>query len=451
MRLRSALGACGVRWPAVPSPRANRLLALLYQLQDSECWSAERLREAQQEQAGELLHYARKEVPLYAGRLKDARPPEPGSTSWLEIPLLTREDVQQHAADLRSRAIPASHGRVFENRTSGSTGQPVAVLRTGLTQLLWEAISLREHLWQHRDASLTEAIIRANGPRAPAPEGRRFAGWGIPFDLLWKCGPAHALDMRTDVAAQAAWLRNLRPDYFLTYPSNLEALLEHVTVQERVTFREVICVGEAVSDELRKRCMALTGARITSNYSSQELGYIALQCPDCGQFHVQSESVYVEILDEEGHPSPPGTVGRVVVTDLHNFAMPLIRYVIGDYAQIGEPCRAGRGLPSLRRVLGRRRNMLLYPDGRRTWPLTGFARFGEVAPIRQYQFIQHSRSDIEVRLVVPKPLAVAELRALSGIIVDSLGHPFRLRFRQFPRPLPRTRGGKFEEFVCLAQ
>src|SRR5687767_13138633 len=142
--LRPASRVAGLRWPVVTSPRASQLLALLYQLQESEYWSAERLLEAQREQAGELLRYARYEVPFYSkrlsgNRLSGMRLPEPGSPGWLAMPLLTREDIQLNAADLRGRTIPAGHGRVFENRTSGSTGQPVVVLRTALTQLMWEA------------------------------------------------------------------------------------------------------------------------------------------------------------------------------------------------------------------------------------------------------------------------------------------------------------------------
>ena len=164
-----------------------------------------------------------------------------------------------------------------------------------------------------------------------------------------------------------------------------------------------------------------------------------------------TESVVLEVLDDTGVPCASGQIGRVVVTDLHNFAMPLIRYAIGDYAEVGKPCTAGRSLPSLRRILGRRRNMIMRPDGRRHWPLTGFSRFDEVAPIRQYQFIQHTREHIEVRLVADEPLSSGQRDGPARIIRDSLGQPFELTLRQLPGPLPRTAGGKFEEFVCLAR
>ena len=96
-------------------------------------------------------------------------------------------------------------------------------------------------------------------------------------------------------------------------------------------------------------------------YSSQEVGYIALECPTGESYHVQAENVLVEVLDDQDRPCSPGDVGRVVVTALHNFATPLLRYDIGDYAEVGAPCPCGRGLPALRRIMGRQRNMALLP------------------------------------------------------------------------------------------
>ena len=88
-------------------------------------------------------------------------------------------------------------------------------------------------------------------------------------------------------------------------------------------------------------------------YTCQEAGYLALQCPDYPHFHVQSENVLLEVVDDVGQPCGPGEVGRVLITSLNNFATPLIRYELGDYAEVGAPCPCGRGLPVLKRIMGR--------------------------------------------------------------------------------------------------
>lgn len=99
----------------------------------------------------------------------------------------------------------------------------------------------------------------------------------------------------------------------------------------------------------------------------------------------------MEILDENGKPCEPGELGRVVVTPLDNFAMPLIRYDIGDYAEVGKHCPCGRGLPVLKRIVGRVQDLVVLPSGERRWTLLSAGNiesFLEIAPIRQYQFVQ---------------------------------------------------------------
>jgi phenylacetate-CoA ligase len=105
-------------------------------------------------------------------------------------------------------------------------------------------------------------------------------------------------------------------------------------------------------------------------------------------------------------------------------------------------------LPTLRRIVGRERNLIVKPDGSRHWPMVGFARFREVAPVSQYQLIQESPLMIEVRLVCERPPTPAEEEALRDVILASLGFPFALRFSYFPDRIPPSASGKYEEFIC---
>jgi phenylacetate-CoA ligase len=182
-------------------------------------------------------------------------------------------------------------------------------------------------------------------------------------------------------------------------------------------------------------------------YSSQETGYLALQCPDHPHYHVQSESVLLEVVDDQGRPCAPGEVGRVLVTCLNNFATPLIRYEIGDYAEVGEPCPCGRGLPVLKRIMGRYRNLLTLPDGSRRWPRLGYeSKLQDIAPIELMQMVQRNLDEIDVRLVVPRPLSATEQESLTGFIQKNLGHPFRLRF-EYVDSIRNPANGKIEQFI----
>ncbi len=187
---------------------------------------------------------------------------------------------------------------------------------------------------------------------------------------------------------------------------------------------------------------------MTDCYSSQEIGYLTLECPDAPLHHIMSEAVIVELLRDDGTPCGEGELGRVVVTDLHNFATPMIRYAIGDYAEAGPPCPCGRGLPTLKRIVGRERNLLRLADGRRHWPLVGGLNFRDVAPVSQYQVIQHSFEGVELRLVCERPLTAGEEADLIAMMLAALGHDFAIDLSYFEDRLPRGANGKFEEFIC---
>lgn len=433
-RLHSALP--GIAWPAIPSPQGAAVLALLYQLEQSQWLAPARLQEMQMRQLSLVLRHAYEHVPYYRNRWGA------GSHALSDLPLLTRHELVDNYDRLKSESIPREHGNVAEARTSGSTGTPVRLLKTRFLQLLWNAITLRDHRWHRRDLSTTFAAIRM------ARTGEHES-WGPATAGLVQTGRSFTLDVRADIDAQLEWLQRLRPSYLLTYPSNASALAAAALDRklEMHRLREVRTMGELLTPEIRQACHDAWGTPLVDLYSAEEVGYVALQCPDSEHYHVQSEALLVEVLDDRGEPAPPGETGRLVVTDLHNFAMPLIRYDIGDYAEVGAPCRCGRGLPVLRRIVGRARNMLVAADGRRYWPTFGQRSFFEIAPgLRQHQFVQTAPDFVEARLVVSGVLTDSQSQALRALIESKLPAGMRVGIVQV-ESLARGAGGKYEDFV----
>ena len=444
-----------VVWPSVPSQHGAMLQSMQRQLDETQWWPASTLIEHQLLQMDQLLQHAYGTVPWYRHRF-DELGFRPGGHMTLdslrELPFLTRREVQSAKSDLQSTADLSHYGGFVETQTSGSTGEPVRLRGTGLDQLLWEANTLREHQWHARDLSGKLASIRVFVQGGEPPDGTRLPDWGPPASELYATGPAVALRLSADIETQAKWLMGHNPDYLLTYPTNLAALLAHFSRRgERLQrLRGVRTVGETVTPALRAACLDTWGVPLTDMYSSQELGCIAVQCPLSGQYHVMAESVLVEIIGSDGRHCRPGEIGRLVVTKLHNFATPLIRYELRDHAEAGAPCACGRGLPTMSRILGRSRNMLTLPTGERSWPTVGFREYRDIAPVRQYQLVQTTLQDIEVRFAVERPLTGAEESRLASVIQNALGYPFQLKFVYFPDEIPRGAGGKFEEFVsCL--
>jgi len=446
----------GVVWPAVPGQQGLLLAALLTQLEQSQWWPVAAIEQAQMRQLRLLIEHAQRHSRFHAERLAEFRPDQAqGLREWLSaIPVMRRADLQSRRADIDCAWLPPEHGEVSLTHSTGSTGEPVSVRRSGLNGLIWMAMTLREHLWQQRDFSQSLAVVRAQlAEEDTARSGVTSLDWGAPVNHLFASGSSHGLNLQTDIMRQAEWLRQIMPGYLLTYPNNLAALLDLAEADtERLAglgrLKQVRTIGETLHDSLRERCRHVLGVGIADIYSTQEVGVIAIECPQGFGYHVMAEGVVTELLRDDGQACEAGDTGRVVVTDLHNFATPLIRYELGDLAEAGGPCPCGRGLPKIRRILGRERNLLRLPDGRRFWPLVGAFGYRDIAPVRQYQIIQRSLERVTLRLAVERSLSPAEEMGLTERLVEFLGFRFAVDFDCCTPNIPRGPGGKFEDFIC---
>ncbi|MBI4189916.1 MAG: phenylacetate--CoA ligase family protein [Betaproteobacteria bacterium] len=434
----------GVMWPAVSPPGAASVLALQFQFERTQWLPAERLRELQFRQLAVVLRHAYATVPYYHDQWRGVYDPTPELTParFCTLPLLERRGLQDHFETLKSSDIPAAHGATGEARTSGSTGAPVRVIKTQLSMLFWNAFTLRDHIWHRRNLRGKLAAIR-HGVTAG-----EFAGWGQATNGLVATGPSAVHGIEDDVEAQLSWLQGEQPEYLITHPSMAAELAKSSLAREvhLPRLREVRTFGELLTPEARELCREAWSVPVTDTYSSNEVGYIALQCPQHEHYHVQSEGVLVEILDDAGQACEPGQIGRVVVTTSHNFAMPLVRYELGDYAEVGEPCACGRGLPVLRRIIGRVRNMLVTASGERYWPSFGTRKFIEIAPVLQHQFVQKSFDTIEAKLVTANRLTAEQEEDLRRHILSRLPPGFELKF-VYCDGIPRSAGGKYEDFM----
>jgi phenylacetate-CoA ligase len=431
------------------------LLAILFQLEQSQWLSPAELAARQSAQLAQLVGHAYRTVPYYR-RCFDQLHLDPNTIaerdSWSKLPVLTRTDVQEAGDELVSTNVPKEHGQISTLMTSGSSGTPVVVRGTGLTRAIWQALTLREHIWHRRDFALSFAGIRyVRAGTARYPAGETLTDWGSATHGIVETGPAYLLNIESSIEEQAEWLTRVNPHYLLTYPSVLTGLAESFRDKPGAlaNLREVRTFGEIVDPSLRALAPMAWNVKLTDMYSSQENGYIALQCPETENYHVQNESILVEVINEQGRACQSGEVGRIVVTSLHNFAMPLLRYDIGDYAEVGDSCSCGRGLTVLRRILGRKRNLLTLPNGERRWPLFGEGEgLDRLPPIRQFQVVQHSVDRVEVKVVVNGPLSDSDQQAIKHYVQVTLGHPFQIDVNQVPA-ITRHPTGKFEDFISL--
>lgn len=438
-----------IEWPRVHTGMAAVTIALLAELEKTQWMRPEHIEAAQLHQARLLLRHHVDRNPWFAARIAAAglTPDMITSTeAFRRIPMLKRGDIQRAGDAFYATEVPKSHEPIMEIKTSGSTGEPVVVRKTNVNALFWGVHAIRDHHWAKRDQRGKISSIRADiFTYAESPS------WGMPMSMITRTGPAQGMPASMDIAEQLRRVREFKPSILLIYPNNLNAFLDEWEAGWDMDYiKHIKTIGETVSPELRARTKAITGLSIEDNYSSNEMGCMAIQCPDHNHYHIMSETVILEILDDDGNPCKPGETGRVVVTDLHNFISPLIRYDIGDFAVPGEPCTCGRGLPVLQRVVGREHSIIKRPDGTRGWPIFYGAKMNGIAPVRQYQFIQHTINDIEFRCYTDDPLTPEQESGLIALVQEALGHPFNINLIQYRERLPTTKVGKFQEFICKA-
>ncbi len=410
-------------------PRANTLLGAApayVRLHFSQYWGQERLRAHVAAHLGETLEAAAR-IPFYRERFGD----KPKARALSELPALPRAEVGELEGSVR-RLHP--DGVPFlSSRTSGSTGMPVPFLFDLSHQrgrFAARARYLRENGWDPLRRGAWIIHVRPESPDDELVHKPHLLG-------------SHFFSHVTDFEAQAAWLERLNPRYLYTYPANLQGLLPLFEPGSRrlPALRKVFTGSEVLDDAVRERVQAVLGVSIADNYGSTE-AFLAWECP-AGSYHVNAEHVVVELVDEAGHPVPPGAVGRVLVTTLENRLMPLVRYEIGDYAVAAEgPCRCGRGLPRIGRIIGRSINLFVDARGKLLvpWNLLHVLKLQPV--LQQYQIVQRTADRFLVRYVACRELNAEERLAVQVGFEEILGGRLALQFERLAR-IPRAPSGKF--------
>lgn len=441
-------------FPAVPATAAATMLAVQHQLRATQYLPPAELEALQFRQLGELTAHACRAVPHYADHLRRAglSPGQPLTReTWSGLPILTRQAVQESGAALHARELPPGHGSVSTATTSGSSGRPVTLRKTALAQFYWQCFVVREQEWQARDFSAPWMTVLRDATRTEPERSdplRRLPNWGEPLAAIYPTGPALFVDYRAEVAELLRILVREKPVYLTTFPSLLRELLSesHASGLRPEGLREVRSTGEALSPEVRAWCGELWGVKVTELYTAADIGVIALPCREHNALHVQSEGVFVEVLRDDGTPCEAGEEGRVVLTPLHNFAMPLLRYEIGDRAVVGARCACGRTLPVLASIPGRARDMLALPGGGRRFPFYGHNEIMRVDAIVQHQVAQTASDQVELRLVVRRPLTPAEEAHILAAAQAGIGPAHRISI-VYRDEIRRRSSGKFAEFT----
>jgi phenylacetate-CoA ligase len=306
--------------------------------------------ELQMLQLENLLRFTGKHAPFYRDSLKflDKLPKRGLYEQHLAyLPVLSCTDLQKYGQKFIVRRPLPGHGKARLIPYPKRPGPPVRIMATGLLDAWNRALDLRSQDWHGIDASSVHLdICNLNKQQEKVDEQ-----WSA---LPWS-GPLNTLSIDLPVEDLFEEFLRVEPDYLRTLPGILQSFVELSISRglKPLNLRQVHCRGEYLNPEIRKMAEKTWGVPIIHEYAVEEIGVIAIQCPDNDHLHIQSEFVHVEVLDDDDQPCRAGQTGRVVVTPLRNYQTPLIRYDTGNNAEIGALCSCGRTLPVLTRILKR--------------------------------------------------------------------------------------------------
>ena len=424
------------------------VVALTNNLDKSQWFPLEVLQQIEEKELVKLVRHHTEHTPWFANRVKEQNlaPSDLWTLKGLkQYKPFSKRDIQLAGDKFKSSFVPEMYKPLGKVSSSGSTGQPVSLDRTIINNVFWAAHTLRDHQWFKRDYTSKLAAIRAN-----FTDTELRANWGAPVAILYKDnGTGLGVPVNWGTQKQIEALEKFQPNILVVHAGVLQSMMN---IWERdgcklTELKHIKQIGDTVLDSLRERVKNMFGLNLEDVYSSSEVGSIAMQCPTSGLYHTMAENLIVEILDKEGNDCKPGEVGRVVITDLYNYASPVIRYDLGDFAEVGEPCTCGRHLPTLKRILGRERGMFIKPDGSQFWPRAGSRRVKSFK-IYQFQMIQHAVDDIEYCIVTDDPLTPEQEREVITEVEKTFEMPGTVRITRYADEIPSI-NGKYEESICL--
>jgi phenylacetate-CoA ligase len=416
------------------------------ELERSQWWPAQRLRELQLQRLRELLIEAGQGVPYYRERFAEIGF-EPQSLRSLDelrqLPLLDKPLIranQQRLAHEQAEALGRSS-------TGGSSGEPMVF---GLAKRRVShdvAAKWRATRWWGVDIGDPEVVVWASPIELGAQDRVRLLR-----DALFRSTLVPAFEMsEARLDAALALIRQRRPRMLFGYPSALSLLAQHAERRgvelsgqgAKVAF----CTGERLYPEQRERIARVFGCAVANGYGGRDAGFIAHECPQ-GGLHLTAEDLIVELLDPAGLPVPDGEAGEIVVTHLQTRDFPFIRYRTGDIGVLDPaPCACGRGLPLLREVQGRANDFLMAADGTlmQSAALTYVLR--ELSGIEAFKIIQESLALTRLLLVVQPGFdrELARQRVVDGFR-RRLGEGVEIAI-EYVDAIPPERSGKYRYII----
>ncbi|MGQ9680731.1 MAG: phenylacetate--CoA ligase family protein [Candidatus Bathyarchaeia archaeon] len=365
-----------------------RAIYYLYDLMSHLHWSQEKLKEHQNRQLKKVINSAYESVPFYHRLFKEnkIKPSDIRSIEDLnQIPVIRKEDMRKNIMDVISNKYKIQD--LIKLETSGSTGKPFPVYITQKEDDYRKAKHLRANIYCGQRPWDRLVVLASPTHKAKVPK------------IIQKLGiySWNFISVFEDIDTQISKLEKIKPDVIDGYSTSLAILAKEIEKRGLTTIKPRIMFGgaELLDDYSRKVIETVFNAPIYDQYAIVEVERISSQCPAKKRYHIDADAVILQFVDSTGEEISTRQKGEIICTSLFNYAMPIIRYAVGDIgASTDEECECGIKLPLMEIIEGRTDSFITLPDGRKLSPRMfniGINLFEDINKIDQFKIIQKKR------------------------------------------------------------
>lgn len=412
-------------------------LSDLHRLRKQQWLGTVELKEIQRRKLLAMLRHAYQNVSYYRNLFDSAgiRPEDIKNVEDLsKIPITTRSQLQQlPPEEIVAKGISLSHCKKIT--TAGSSGIPLVVfLRkkdNDFYDMVWARTSLEngKRLWD------STAYFKFH-----FPPKFWFERLGI-----WRKKIISLLD---DPEKQIEFLRRVRPDVIRGNAFQLVSLAK-IMYQKKIKDinpRLVFSLGSLLDSKSRELIASAFGAEVFDYYGATELGCIAWECSDHKGYHINIDTVVVELI-KKGKAANLGEMGKIICTGLHSFAMPFIRYDIGDVGIASEEkCSCGRGLPLLRSLEGRADDFFVSTNSTLFSPSVIVNQIKLISGISQFKIIQNSEKDVTAQIAPGNNFSQDTINKIKETMRKIMGNDLNVEVQIFD-VIPPDPSGKIRSLI----
>lgn len=338
------------------------------------------------------------------------------------IPFLTKEVIKKEYHEIIS--IP-DKAYLKDNSTSGSTGESTH-FGTDIRMVSYNSARLnRANEMNGKYRYLDKMVVLWGAERDLLSDWDPRNFYNFHFKKLKIISTYHMT--KDDIDDNLKFFNKWKPLLIVGYPSALNFMADYIAENPNILKyfpKAIISAGEMLYETQRENIEKNFNCEVFNRYGSREFVQIAAECGSHSGLHYDAEDLIIEILDEEDKPCPPNVIGNLVITDLNNYAFPMIRYRIGDLASFAEEdrCSCGSTLPKLKELQGRSFDVIRGINGNSVsgsfWTLA--FRY-KVKGITCFQVRQHAIEEIETRLQVNEAFDESEREKIKKIVQEKLG------------------------------